>query len=164
MLSGEYDTTPAAVSAIESGLRGFYQTGYPDVYSQKQDSIIAAVTELQRIFQTYNFPEMKTNWRSHPNNAGHMNSAGCFRCHDGEHFSSSGKMIRNDCNLCHTTLYDSAARPEMNMQIGSFIHPVDLGGLANRQCSSCHQPDRPFVHPINLGDISRFQCAECHPR
>lgn len=164
LLSGEYDTTPAAVSAIESGLRGFYQTGYPDVYSQKQDSIIAAVTELQRIFQTYNFPEMKTNWRSHPNNAGHMNSAGCFRCHDGEHFSSSGKMIRNDCNLCHTTLYDSAARPEMNVQIGSFVHPVDLGGLANRQCSSCHQPDRPFVHPINLGDISRFQCAECHPR
>jgi hypothetical protein len=164
VLSANYETTPQALSSIEAGLHGFYRTNYADLYSQKQDAVQGAVIEVQRIFQTYMFPEMRTNWQTHPNNAGHLNSAGCFRCHDGEHFSKAGKMISNDCNICHTTVYDSAAPPETNMKTGPFIHPVDLGSLAGRRCDTCHKPDQPFVHPINLGDISMFQCSACHQK
>lgn len=164
VLSANYETTPQALESIDVKLHEFYRTNYPDLYSQKQELIKTAVTEAQHIFQTYIFPEMRTDWRTHPNNAGHLNSAGCFRCHDGNHFSKAGKMISNDCNICHTTIYDSAQPPEMNMKTGPFIHPVDLGGLADRRCDSCHFQDRPFVHPINLGDISMFQCSACHPR
>jgi len=79
--------------------------------------------------------------------------------------SDTGKVISNDCNICHKTIYDSARPPEMNVSTGTFKHPVDLGALADRKCETCHnRPDKPFTHPINLGDISMFQCAVCHPR
>jgi hypothetical protein len=122
-----------------------------------------AVSEVQRIFQTYFFPEMKTDWQTHPNNIGHLYFAGCFRCHDGEHVSNTGKVITNNCNVCHTMIYDSL-NPAASVKTGPFQHPVDLGGLADRKCDSCHKADRPFKHPINLGDISMFQCVQCHPR
>lgn len=164
LLSGAYETNEQALAAIDNGLREFYRVSYPDISAQRQDSITAAALELQRIYQNYFFPEMKTNWQTHPNNAGHLNSPGCFRCHDGQHFSNTGKVISNDCNICHTTLYDSDAPASANMKTGPFIHPVDLGALADRRCDTCHQPDKQFKHPINLGDISQFQCAVCHPR
>jgi NapC/NirT cytochrome c family, N-terminal region len=164
LLSKQYLTTPEALSVIEAGLNDFYRANYPDVFSQKQPLIKTAVSEIQRIFQTYFFPEMKTDWQTHPNNIGHLYFSGCFRCHDGEHVSKEGKVIRNDCNICHTVIYDSARPAEQNARTGSFQHPVDLGGLADRKCEFCHHANKPFQHPVNLGDISMFQCVECHPR
>lgn len=160
-LSKPYDTTSQAVTAIGSSLTEFYRKNYPDIYTQKRQSVDAAIAEVQRIFQTYFFPEMKTDWQAHPNNIGHLYFAGCFRCHDGDHVSKDGKVITNDCNVCHTMIYDSA-NPQASVKTGPFVHPVDLGSLADRKCESCHQPNKPFQHPINLGDISMFQCAECH--
>ena len=163
-LSGEYETTEQAVAAIDTKLGEFYRANYGSIFLEKQDALRTAISEVQGIYQTYMFPEMRTDWRTHPNNIGHKNFAGCFRCHDGEHFTKAGKMITNDCNVCHTTIYDSAAPPSANMRTGSYIHPVDLGSLSDRKCETCHSPDKPFVHPIDLGDISKFQCAECHKR
>jgi uncharacterized membrane protein len=162
-LTKQYNTTGEAVSSIASHLDQFYKTNYPDVYSARNSSIKSAIGEVQRIFQTYTFPEMKTDWQTHPNNIGHFYFSGCFRCHDGEHVSNTGKVVRNDCNLCHTVLADSEA-PRASLKSESFQHPVDLGALADRKCDSCHKANAPFQHPINLGDISAFQCVECHPR
>lgn len=164
VLSGSYDTTPQALTSIDKGLNEFYQTNYRDMYSQKQAAIKGAITEVQRIFETYFFPEMKTNWQTHPNNIGHLYFSGCFRCHDGEHVSNTGKVITNNCNVCHTMIYDSAAPPEKNVKTGPFQHPVDLGALAEHKCEYCHKANKPFQHPVNLGDISMFQCVECHPK
>lgn len=164
VLSADYETSPQAMSAIENNLLSFYRTNYAGIVGQREGSIRDAIAEVQRIHQTYMFPEMKTDWRTHPNNAGHLNSQGCFRCHDGEHFSKEGKVISNDCNICHTTIYDSQAPEASIFRTGTYIHPVDLGSLATRQCITCHQADKPFVHPVNLGDISGFQCAACHPK
>ena len=163
-LSKTYTTNDEAVQTISAGLGDFYRTNYAQLYSEKRASVDGAIAEVQRIYQRNFFPEMKTDWQAHPNNIGHLRSSGCFRCHDGEHKSNDGKVIRNDCNLCHTVLYDSARPAEQNPRGGGFKHPVDLGSLATRKCESCHQPNKPFQHPINLGDISMFQCVECHPR
>jgi nitrate/TMAO reductase-like tetraheme cytochrome c subunit len=163
-LSRQYDNSPQALESISRMLYQFYQVNYPDVFTQKKEALDTAVAETQRIYETYFFPEMKTNWETHPNNLGHRNSVGCFRCHDGRHESNTGKVISNDCNICHTVLYDSAGPPANNAKTGPFQHPVDLGGLASRRCDSCHKPDVPFKHPINLGNISMFQCVACHPR
>ena len=163
LLSKSYETTPQAVSSIASGLNDFYSKNYPDVYSQKRQLVNNAVAEVQRVFQTYFFPEMKTDWQTHPNNIGHLYFAGCFRCHDGEHVSKDGKVITNNCNVCHTMIYDSA-NPAASVKMGPFIHPVDLGALADRKCEFCHKPNQPFQHPVNLGDISQFQCVECHQK
>ncbi|MEP6947383.1 MAG: NapC/NirT family cytochrome c [Acidobacteriota bacterium] len=165
VLSGSYQTTEEANQAIDTNLTSFYQNRYPDIFTQKQLEIRTAISEVQRIYNTYFFPEMKTDWQTHPNNIGHLHTSGCFRCHDGQHFSDTGKVITNNCTVCHTTIYDSAGPPELNVSMGPFKHPVDLGGLADRKCDTCHsRADKPFTHPINLGDISMFQCVQCHPR
>jgi hypothetical protein len=163
LLSREYSTEDEAVRTIGNGLSHFYGQNYPTVSSSKSDAIKASTTEIQRIFKTYFFPEMKTNWATHPNNIGHLYFSGCFRCHDGDHVSNDGKVISNNCTVCHTVIYDSA-NPAASVKLGAFQHPVDLGGLADRKCESCHKANQPFQHPINLGDISMFQCAECHPK
>jgi nitrate/TMAO reductase-like tetraheme cytochrome c subunit len=162
-LNKPYNTEDEAVRTIAQSLDAFYRTNYSDLHAQKPEVLKNAIGETQRIFKTYFFPEMKTNWETHPNNIGHLYSSGCFRCHDGEHVSSTGKVIRNDCNICHTVLYDSAQTNTAPQTI-SMQHPVDLGGLADRKCETCHKANQPFRHPVNLGDISMFQCVECHPK
>lgn len=163
VLNKPYATEDEAVRTIASSLDAFYRANYGQLLAQKPDVVKGAIAETQRIFKTYFFPEMKTNWETHPNNIGHLYSSGCFRCHDSEHVSNTGKVIRNDCNICHTVLSDSA-RPSTVPKTISVQHPVDLGGLADRKCETCHKGNEPFRHPINLGDISMFQCVECHPK
>lgn len=163
VLSKQYANSGEALFTIEKDLNDFYRTNYANIYSQKQDSIKNAIAEVQRLFRTYFFPEMKTDWQTHPNNIGHLYFAGCFRCHDGEHVSNTGKVITNNCNICHTVIYDSA-NPAASMKTGPFVHPVDLGALAEHKCDYCHKANKPFQHPVNLGDISMFQCVECHPK
>jgi hypothetical protein len=162
-LTQPYATEDEAVKSIATRLDGFFRTNYQEIHSQKPDLIKNAIGETQRIYRTYFFPEMKTNWESHPNNIGHLYSSGCFRCHDGEHVSKTGKVLSNNCTVCHTVLSDSA-RPATVLKSIGVEHPVDLGGLADRKCETCHKANTPFKHPVNLGDISEFQCVECHPK
>jgi hypothetical protein len=161
-LTKSYDSTGEALSAIASTLDDYYRNNYSAVYESKQASVKGAIAEIQRVFQTYIFPEMKVDWRTHPNNIGHYYNLGCFRCHDGKHFSDSGKMIRTDCNICHTVLDQSQGDVPIAVQNGGFQHPVGLGALSGFRCTDCHQGNGSFKHPINLGDISEFKCTECH--
>lgn len=161
-LSKPYATSGEAVNSISSSLNEFYRANYADVYSQKGDSIGQAVAEIRRIYQTYFFPEMKTDWQAHPNNIGHYYSQGCFRCHDGEHVSNTGKVISNDCNICHTALDQSEGGKLVTAQDGAFRHPVELANLSTINCTACHKGNEAFRHPVNLGDISQFKCVDCH--
>jgi hypothetical protein len=162
VLNRPYNTNDEALNAIAAGLDGFYRTNYGDVYAEKSSSVKGAISEIQRIYQTYFFPEMKTDWRAHPNNIGHLYSQGCFRCHDGEHVSSTGKLIKNDCNICHTMLEQNAQVSSIAPPDRPFQHPVALGDLSELSCSVCHKANAAFKHPVDLGDLSRFQCADCH--
>ncbi|MEP7213993.1 MAG: NapC/NirT family cytochrome c [Acidobacteriota bacterium] len=161
-LAGNYNTEDEAVAAIGTLMTDYYRTSHADLYASRPDAINAAVTEVQQLYKTYFFPEMKTNWSSHNNNIGHFNNQGCFRCHDGQHFSKEGKTIRNDCNICHTTASQSFGGKTIQPPDGMFQHPVSLGDKNTWQCAACHKGDRAFKHPINLGDISQFQCSQCH--
>lgn len=162
VLSKPYETNDEAVNTIASEMNAYYQKSHPDIYASRPDSVKAAVAEVQRIYQTYFFPEMKTNWSTHANNIGHFNAQGCFRCHDGQHFSNDGKVIRNECSVCHTTIDQTFAGKTVAAKDGAFQHPGNLGDKGNWQCAACHKADGAFKHPLNLGDISQFQCAECH--
>lgn len=161
-LAKPYGNTDEAVAAIASSITDYYKTTYPQLHATKPETISAAVAEVQRVYQTYFFPEMKTDWRSHPNNIGHFNAQGCFRCHDGQHVSRDGQVIRNECNVCHVTTDQTFEGKPVAIKDGKFQHPIDLGDRNTWQCAACHKADRPFKHPLNLGDISRFQCADCH--
>lgn len=161
-LSKPYNTTDEALSSIAKNVDEYYRTSHADIYSAKRDSVSNAVKEIQRIYQTYFFPEMKTDWQTHADNRSHYTSQGCFRCHDGQHFSRDGQVIRNDCNICHTTIDQTFGGKTIISKDGSFQHPVNLGDKNSWQCASCHKGNSAFQHPLYLGDISQFQCVACH--
>lgn len=162
LLSKSYATTDEGLRAIQTGLEEFYRANYRDVHASRGDAIKAAVAETQRVFQTYTFPEMKTDWQTHPNNIGHFYAQGCFRCHDGDHVSQTGRVISKDCRICHTALDQTAGGVTTPAPDGAFRHPIALGTQGEFQCAACHKGNRGFQHPVNLGDISKFQCTDCH--
>jgi hypothetical protein len=82
-LTGKYDTTDAAMQGIAKTIFEFYSSKYPDLIKNKQPEIRGAIDEVQRVYRLTFFPEMKLDWRTHPNNIGHFYSNGYFRCHDG---------------------------------------------------------------------------------
>ncbi len=139
-LTRNYTSKPEALQNIGSALRAFYSSKYPKVYSAQRTPLEAAVGEVQNIYAANFFPYMKVDWRTHPNNIGHLYFPGCFRCHDGQHVSSDGKTIPNTCNTCHTVLQqvDSGVPVIGNMAGMEFKHPVDVGDLTQVACSDCH--------------------------
>jgi nitrate/TMAO reductase-like tetraheme cytochrome c subunit len=139
VLVGDYRTTDEAHKAIEEKISKFYAEKYPQIATTKAESIKNAIAELQQIYGTNFFPTMKVNWKTHPNNIGHMRFQGCFRCHDGNHVSKEGKVVSKDCNACHTLLDQEEGTAHLSqMQAQSFKHPVDIGDLTEVNCSDCH--------------------------
>jgi len=139
VLVADYKTSDEARQAIADKVSKFYQEKYPQIASTKADSIKGAIVELQRIYSTTFFPSMKVNWRTHPNNIGHLYFPGCFRCHDGNHVSKDGKVISKDCNSCHTVLEQQESGTEVaSLPTQTFKHPVDIGDLTQVNCSDCH--------------------------
>jgi hypothetical protein len=76
-------------------LRKFYAAQASDPALPKT---IAAV---QDIYGRNVFPAMKVKWATYPNNIGHVFFNGCFRCHDDNHKSKDGAVIKQDCETCH---------------------------------------------------------------
>jgi hypothetical protein len=96
------DATTAGVQ-IAQRLTAFYAANYPDVAREQASDIDRFVNGARRVYGRNVFPAMKVTWGTHPNNLGHTEGSGCFRCHDDQHKTADGKMIRQDCDLCHTT-------------------------------------------------------------
>jgi hypothetical protein len=140
LLSAEYKTTPQAVQAIQQGVKAFYQEKYPQLVTSRSGDIKSMSDALASIYQENIFPEMKVDWRTHPDNVGHYYFNGCFRCHDGNHVSSTGKVISKDCNSCHTVLgQEEGILPSAVTDAAPFFkHPIDLGDLTSVNCSDCH--------------------------
>ena len=61
-----------------------------------------AIRATQTVYSRNVFPAMNVKWGTYPNNIGHIDSPGCFRCHDDEHKTKDGRAIGQDCALCHT--------------------------------------------------------------
>ncbi|HEY3930328.1 MAG TPA: NapC/NirT family cytochrome c [Candidatus Koribacter sp.] len=140
ILTKEYKSTDDAVKTIATDFPKYYATTYPQIAQQKATQIQDATAELQRIFKNTIFPEMKVDWKVHPNNIGHLYYNGCFRCHDGNHVSKTGKVISKDCTICHTVLSQSENGIETVGSLAgtAFKHPVDIGDLTQVNCSDCH--------------------------
>jgi hypothetical protein len=165
VLSGAFGSTDEALKTIAIGLEDYYRTNHPDVFASKRDSLQAAIAEIQRIYQTNFFPEMKVDWQTHPNNIGHYYSQGCFRCHDGKHVSKAGKIIRSECNICHETLDQKAGEITINGKGGAFEHPGFFGDITKYKCTDCHTGKGTmtanFQHPADV-NLSGQKCVDCH--
>jgi hypothetical protein len=98
------------------------------------------IDEVIRIYEANFFPQMKADWSAYPNNLGHKNWAGCFRCHGGEHYEiqTGALMEGTDCNSCHTILAQGSGEELLALAPAGleFEHPDgDVSGLL---CSDCH--------------------------
>jgi hypothetical protein len=85
VLKVSYPTADAAASGISSTLNDYYRSTYPDIYSKQRGLVDSAVKAVQGVYARNVFPAMKVTWGSYPNNLGHTDFPGCFRCHDGNH-------------------------------------------------------------------------------
>jgi hypothetical protein len=101
-LKASYSTESAALDGIATALHDFYRFERLDVNPSRRQDIERAVAAAQRVFQRNVFPEMNVQFGTHPNNIGHMDSPGCFRCHDDSHKTADGKTISQDCETCHS--------------------------------------------------------------
>ena len=95
--AGDYSDRDAANAGIARRLNEFYAGGAHDTRLVTQ-----AIDATRDIWNRNVFPAMKVKWGTYPNHLGHVDSPGCFRCHDDSHKSSDGKAISGDCELCHT--------------------------------------------------------------
>lgn len=142
VLTAEYPSTDAALEALETQLRAFYEEHFPEVAQRERETIDRAVAELRRIYRENIFPEMKVRWDVYPNHASHLYTPGCFRCHDGQHVATDGRTIRSDCRLCHVVRAHgpSARKQYANIAEGlDFAHPADVGSdWKDSPCHECH--------------------------
>jgi NapC/NirT cytochrome c family protein len=118
VLKVNYPTRDVAQQSITREIDKFYQTNYPAVYQAKRTTVEQAAAEVARIYLRNVFPDMRVTWGTHPNNIGHNDSPGCFRCHDGSHTSADGQTIPNDCSTCHQILAAGEVNPKVLTDLG----------------------------------------------
>ena len=167
ILSIEYDDQEQALSSI-SKLENYYATTFPDFYSSNQEEVAQAIVELQNIYTTSVFKDQEINWATHPNNVGHINSPGCFRCHDGKHLNENNEAVRLECNLCHSIpvvagTEDFVADIEISRgpEPESHRNPnwISLHNqVFDATCESCHTTDDPG----GVSNTSFCSNSACH--
>ncbi len=118
LIQAKYSTQTEAATKIQAGLEDFYRTQYPTVWTSQHDQVEKAAETLITIYKQNVFPDMKVTWGTYPNNIGHTNFPGCFRCHDGNHTSKDGKTITNDCAACHNLLAVDESNPKLLSEMG----------------------------------------------
>jgi len=131
MVQEDMPTTAAAQEKIAEFLTKKY----------KDDAELpATIAEVQRIYAVSIFPERKADWRVYPNNIGHKDWPGCFRCHDDKHKTVTGETVRaSDCTSCHSIIAQgkTAELATISPSGLEFKHP---GGEydAELKCADCH--------------------------
>ena len=134
-LTRDYQDESEALQGIATTLADRYPNLRDDLRVRQ------AIASVQQIYRDNFFPEMKASWKVYPDNIGHKNWPGCFRCHDGKHSTADGKQSikASDCNACHTIMAQGRGKDSEKLTIGGvkFAHPGDELE-ENPQCTECH--------------------------
>ncbi len=130
LLVEKYQTEAEALEKIAAGLT----SAYPNT-----PGVAQLVTEVQQIYRQNFFPEMKADWRAYPENIGHKDWPGCFRCHDDKHLAVESKkqIPASGCQSCHTILSQGAGAEldRISPSGQEFRHP---GDEVDGACNDCH--------------------------
>ena len=152
VLTVEYSSQQAGLNGI-AGLDNYYQAYYPDFYAAHPNAVKDAITYLQDIYSSSVNLDQESDWYTHPNNIGHMDFPGCFRCHDGKHMDAAQQAIRLECNLCHTIpVVAGPSKFVAQVEISRGPEPLthlNANWIAmhnqvfNQTCSDCHTASNP---------------------
>ncbi len=148
VLSASYKSFTEADQAI-GALDALYAKGSPDYYKTNSAKIKVAIDDLKSLYQQLVFPTQDLSWNTHPDNLGHKDWPGCFRCHDGKHFTSDNKQaIRLECNVCHTL-----------PQVGTPGGPPPVIPVVHADEPASHQTTTWIAEHRTAFDSS---CQQCH--
>jgi hypothetical protein len=118
LLKAQYRSSADASDRLPKALAAYYQEHHPAVYATRRAEIDRAGQALVAIYGRNVFPELGVTWGTYPNNLGHTDFPGCFRCHDGSHTAAGGKTITQSCNACHEALAIEETAPEILKTLG----------------------------------------------
>jgi hypothetical protein len=142
ILAEDYPTKDSAFRAISAQVNEYYEFMYPEILESRKQDIDGAIASIQEGYSKNFFPAMRVKWSEYPNHLGHLETDGCYRCHNDRHASPQGKVISRDCNLCHSIM--AQGTPD-NLEISNIYAPLE------------------FKHPININEVWREQhCSDCH--
>lgn len=170
-LAQNYASREEGEQRIRESLTAFYAERYPEVARTRKEAVEAAIAEIQRMYRENNFPRMGVTWRAYPDNIGHKEFPGCFRCHDGKHVSADGRVLSRECAACHDFLVKGKDGRTMvpAKTEPAFAHPWKLGGRhAEIGCHQCHSGGIPLesscagCHGLVPTVHATFACASCH--
>jgi nitrate/TMAO reductase-like tetraheme cytochrome c subunit len=113
LLKAGYAGNDEAAQKIPADLTTFYRQKYPDAAAKHAAAIQAAGESLAAIYERNVFSDLKVSWGTYPNNLGHTDYPGCFRCHDESHLTSDKKTITQDCAACHQPVAMDETAPEI---------------------------------------------------
>jgi len=147
ILSQKYANQEQALDAIAK-LDSYYETTFPDFYATGKQEVADAIEELQNIYENSVFKDQEIDWSTHPSNVGHINSPGCFRCHDGKHLDENNEAIRLECNLCHS----------VPVVAGSEDFVADIEISRGPEPESHFNPNWIALHR----DVFDSSCENCH--
>ncbi|MFA6545930.1 MAG: NapC/NirT family cytochrome c [Limisphaerales bacterium] len=132
-LIGAAATQTEGIQKIAESMR----KSYP---ARPEPEVKQAIAAVQDIYRLNFFPQMQADWRTHPNNIGHKDWPGCFRCHDGLHKTADGKkkLGASDCNSCHIILAQGSGEELKKLSVNghNFFH-VDAP-YSDFDCNKCH--------------------------
>jgi hypothetical protein len=118
ILRKEYASSAVAATEIPAGLAAYYETAHPEVSRERAAEVAEAGEVLADIYSRNVFPELGVKWGTYPDNRGHQDSPGCFRCHGGEHIAASGEKITDNCFRCHHPAAVGETKPEVLELLG----------------------------------------------
>ena len=143
VLKQTFTDRDTALRSIQEQIVNFYKTGHNDFYLQNVELINNAVSSIQKSFSQNTFPGMKVTYDVYPEHIGHLESEGCFRCHNDSFKSETGRTITKDCNLCHTIVGQGIPGMMKFTNVRDtleFEHPIDIGtAWKEANCSECHR-------------------------
>ena len=119
LLKANYSSNEEATRVIPASLSRFYQQKGAFTSDPTPTQIASAANEIVAIYNRNVFPELKVSWGTYPNNLGHNDFPGCFRCHDGSHSTTDKQAsITQDCNTCHEPVAMDEATPGVLKTLG----------------------------------------------
>ena len=118
LLKVNYADRAEAAKRLPEMLARFYQQQYSEIYTRRMKDITQAGNAVLAIYNRNVFPDLKVTWGTYPNNLGHMDFPGCFRCHDGSHATPEGTTITQDCGTCHEPLAMEETSPKILDTLG----------------------------------------------
>jgi hypothetical protein len=143
ILRNNFTTKDTALMGIREGITNFYKSDFGDFFEKNYAKIDQSIVSLQKAYSQNSFPGMKVTYDNYPDHIGHLESDGCFRCHNDTFVSENGRKITRDCNLCHTIIGQGSQGMIQYTNIKDkleFHHPVDIGTVwKESNCSECHK-------------------------